>query len=66
MKKHNFSAGPSILPKEVFEKSAQAILDFNSMGLSILEISHRSKEFIAVYGRFMGLYAVVWFVSSSL
>ncbi len=48
MKKHNFSAGPSILPQEVFEKSAQAVLDFNGMGLSILEISHRSKEFIAV------------------
>jgi ribonuclease R len=48
MKKHNFSAGPSILPQEVFEKAAQAVLDFNGMGLSILEISHRSKEFIAV------------------
>ena len=48
MKKHNFSAGPSILPQEVFEKSAQAILDFNSSGLSILEISHRSKDFVAV------------------
>ena len=48
MKIHNFSAGPSILPKEVFEKSAQAVLDFNQKGLSILEISHRSKDFIAV------------------
>lgn len=48
MKKHNFSAGPSILPQEVFEKSSQAILDFNGMGLSLLEISHRSKEFVAV------------------
>jgi phosphoserine aminotransferase len=48
MKKHNFSAGPSILPQEVFEKSAQAILDFNGSGLSILEISHRSKDFVAV------------------
>lgn len=48
MKKHNFSAGPSILPQEVFEKSAQAILDFNGLGLSILEISHRSKDFVAV------------------
>ena len=47
-KKHNFSAGPCILPQEVFEKSAQAILDFNGMGLSILEISHRSKDFVAV------------------
>ncbi|MGC4129976.1 MAG: 3-phosphoserine/phosphohydroxythreonine transaminase [Bergeyella sp.] len=48
MKKHNFSAGPSILPQEVFQKSAEAILDFNGMGLSLLEISHRSKEFVAV------------------
>ncbi|WP_313100881.1 3-phosphoserine/phosphohydroxythreonine transaminase [Epilithonimonas sp.] len=48
MKKHNFSAGPSILPQEVFQKAADAILDFNGMGLSILEISHRSKEFVAV------------------
>lgn len=48
MKKHNFSAGPSILPQEVFEKSAQAVLDFNNLGLSILEISHRGNDFIAV------------------
>lgn len=48
MKKHNYSAGPCILPQEVFEKSAQAILNFNNSGLSILEISHRSKDFIAV------------------
>lgn len=48
MKKHNFSAGPSILPREVNEKTAQAVLDFNGSGLSILEISHRSKGFEAV------------------
>ncbi|EMY3559551.1 3-phosphoserine/phosphohydroxythreonine transaminase [Flavobacterium psychrophilum] len=48
MKKHNYSAGPCILPQEVFEKSAQAILDFNHSGLSLLEISHRSKDFVAV------------------
>ncbi len=47
-KKHNFSAGPCILPQEVFEKSAEAILDFNGIGLSILEISHRSKDFVPV------------------
>lgn len=45
MKKHNFNAGPSILPREVIEKTAQAVLDFNQSGLSILEISHRSKDF---------------------
>ncbi len=48
MKKHNFNAGPSILPREVIEKTAQAVLDFNGAGLSILEISHRSKDFQAV------------------
>lgn len=48
MKKHNFSAGPSILPQEVFQKASEAVLNFNGMGLSILEISHRSKEFVAV------------------
>ena len=48
MKKHNFSAGPSILPQEVFQQASEAILDFNGSGLSLLEISHRSKDFVAV------------------
>ncbi|SPE78437.1 Phosphoserine aminotransferase [Flavobacterium columnare] len=48
MKKHNYSAGPCILPQEVFNQSAKAILDFNGMGLSLLEISHRSDAFVAV------------------
>ncbi len=48
MKKHNFSAGPSILPQEVFKDASQAVLDFNNSGLSILEISHRSKAFVDV------------------
>lgn len=48
MKKHNYSAGPCILPQEVFEKAAQAVLNFNNTGLSILEISHRSADFVAV------------------
>ena len=48
MKKHNFSAGPSILPQEVIMKASEAVLDFNNDGLSILEISHRSKAFIDV------------------
>jgi len=47
-KVHNFSAGPCILPKEVFEKSAKSILNFNDSGLSLIEISHRSKDFIEV------------------
>ena len=45
---HNFSAGPSILPQEVFQQASQAVLDFNGIGLSLLEISHRSKDFVAV------------------
>ncbi len=45
MKKHNFNAGPSILPREVIEKTAQAVLNFENDGLSILEISHRAKNF---------------------
>jgi len=48
MKKHNFSAGPCILPQEVFKEASQAVLDFNNSGLSILEISHRSKDFVDV------------------
>ena len=45
---HNFGAGPSILPKEVFEEASRALLDFNNTGLSILEIGHRTKTFGAV------------------
>ena len=45
MKKHNFSAGPSILPDVAYENAAKAILDFNGTGLSILSISHRTKDF---------------------
>src|SRR3982750_4783093 len=45
---HNFNAGPSILPKEVFEQAAAAVLNFNDSGLSILELGHRTPEFTAV------------------
>jgi phosphoserine aminotransferase len=48
MKIHNFSAGPSILPQEVLEQASQAVLNLNNSGLSILEISHRSKDFVAI------------------
>ena len=48
MKKHNFYAGPAILPSEVLEGAIEAIKDFNGNGLSLLEISHRSKDFEAV------------------
>ena len=56
MKKHNFNAGPSILPREVIEQTAQAVLDFNGSGLSILEISHRSKDFQAVIDEAVALF----------
>ena len=45
MKKYNFNAGPSMLPREVIEKTAKQILDFNGSGLSLMEISHRAKDF---------------------
>ncbi|MEF9950503.1 MAG: 3-phosphoserine/phosphohydroxythreonine transaminase, partial [Mucinivorans sp.] len=48
MKKHNFSAGPCILPRVAIENAAAAVLDFNGMGLSLIEISHRTKDFEAV------------------
>jgi phosphoserine aminotransferase len=48
MKKHNFSAGPSILPQEVLQQASEAILNFNNDNLSLLEISHRSKPFVDV------------------
>ncbi|HFA47519.1 MAG TPA: 3-phosphoserine/phosphohydroxythreonine transaminase [Bacteroidetes bacterium] len=48
MKKHNFSAGPAILPQSVLKEASQAVKNFNGIGLSILEISHRSPEFDAV------------------
>ena len=47
MKKHNFSAGPSILDESVIRDAASAVLNYNGTGLSILEVSHRSKEFSA-------------------
>lgn len=48
MKKHNFSAGPCILPASVIEKAAAAVLNFNDDNLSLIEISHRSKPFVDV------------------
>ena len=45
MKKHNFSAGPAILPQEVIEGAAKAVLELDDIGLSLIEISHRSNEF---------------------
>ena len=56
MKKHNFNAGPSILPREVIENTAQAILDFNGSGLSLMEISHRAKDFQPVVDEAVALF----------
>ena len=47
MKKHNFSAGPCILPQEVLKKASEAVVNFDG-NLSLIEISHRSKEFVDV------------------
>lgn len=48
MKKHNFYAGPSIMPQQTVEKTAEAIRDLDGIGLSLMEISHRSKEFESI------------------
>lgn len=56
MKKHNFNPGPSILPQYTIEETAKAIHDFAGTGLSILEISHRSKEFEAVVNECVALF----------
>ncbi len=56
MKKHNFYAGPSILSQYTIDKTAEAVRDFADMGLSILEISHRSKQFQAVMDETVALF----------
>ena len=56
MKKHNFNAGPSILPREVIEQTAKAVLDFENGGLSILEISHRAKNFQPIVDEAVALF----------
>ena len=48
MKKHNFSAGPCILPQEVMRKASESVVDLDGIGLSLIEISHRSKEFVNI------------------
>ncbi len=53
--KHNFGAGPGILPHEVLKQSAEAVLDLNGIGLSLLEISHRSPEFESVLNEAVSL-----------
>lgn len=56
MKKINFSAGPSILPEQTIEETAKAILDFNGSTLSLMEVSHRGKDFIAVMDETVALF----------
>ena len=56
MKKHNFSAGPSILPRVAVENAAKAVLDLNGIGLSVLEISHRTKDFEDVLDEAVALF----------
>ncbi len=55
MKKYNFNAGPSMLPREVIENTAKQMLDFNGSGLSLMEISHRAKDFQPVMDEAMAL-----------
>ena len=55
MKKHNFSAGPCILAPEVLQGAANAVENFAGMDLSLIEISHRDKKFVAVMDEAMAL-----------
>ncbi len=55
MKKHNFSAGPCILPQEVLNQASKAVINFNDLDLSLIEISHRSADFVAVMERAQNL-----------
>lgn len=55
MKKHNFSAGPCILPPDVLRKASEAVINFDNLDLSLLEISHRSKNFVAVMDKAQSL-----------
>lgn len=64
-KKHNFGAGPCILPISVMEKAASAVLDWNDSGLSILEVSHRSAEFQEVMNKAQLLVRELLFVPDS-
>ena len=56
MKKHNFYAGPVVLPVSAVENTAKAVLDFNGIGMSLMEISHRSKEFQSVMDEAQALF----------
>lgn len=62
---HNFNAGPSILPKPVFEEASRAIQDFNGTGLSILEIGHRTSLFEAVLDEAVSLVKELMFLNEN-
>jgi phosphoserine aminotransferase len=51
---YNFSAGPCVLPKQVLSKCAEEMMNYNGTGLSVMEISHRSKDFIDISERAKG------------
>jgi phosphoserine aminotransferase len=55
MKKHNFSAGPCVLPESVLKQAAAAVINFDNLDLSLIEISHRSKNFVAVMDKAIDL-----------
>jgi phosphoserine aminotransferase len=55
MKKHNFSAGPCILPQSVLKQASEAVINFNNLDLSLIEISHRSNDFVEVMEKARGL-----------
>ena len=61
MKKYNFNAGPSMLPREVIEATADACLDFEGSGLSLMEISHRAKNFQPVVDKAVELVNTIIF-----
>jgi len=75
-KVHNYSAGPCILPQEVIKEAAEAVLNFDGLNLSILEISHRSPNFVTVMDEAVALvkellevpagYSVCWFFNGRL
>ncbi|MBN2480270.1 MAG: 3-phosphoserine/phosphohydroxythreonine transaminase [Bacteroidales bacterium] len=56
MKKHNFNPGPSVLPEFTLKNTAGAVMDFNGMGMSVMEVSHRSKEFESVLNEAIALF----------
>src|SRR6201990_395810 len=52
----NFSAGPAVLPEEVLRQAAEEMLDWHGTGMSVMEMSHRGKEFISIYDEAQALF----------